>query len=159
MTDLLTRDQAEAILTKVEKAGLPLPDKKQILERVPAKDEFLVKELSTSEGRKFVRNIAKYPEAFDRVDRLSRIPRGEQTIHDLVKGPGGEKMIEYMTTASGGIALGKMLSETPRGADFNAPTGRIYTPAQLLDQLMKSHAAAPKANAKATRQQRGNASY
>jgi hypothetical protein len=148
MTDLLTRDQAEAILAKVEKAGLPLRDRKQILERVPAKDEFFVRELSTPDGRRFVRAIANLPQGFDRVDRLCRMPVGEQTVHDLVKGPGGEKMIEYMTKAQGGVAMGQMLSDTPQGTDFNTPTGRIYTPAQLLEQLKKSYTAIEKGAAK-----------
>ena len=47
-------------------------------------------------------------------------------------------MIEYMTQSRGGRELGKMLSKAPNGADFNQPTGRIYTLDGLLAQLKKS---------------------
>ena len=58
-----------------------LPDDKQILERVPAKDEFLAEQLRTRSGRKFMRQISRYDNAYDRLDRLSRLPHGEQTVH------------------------------------------------------------------------------
>lgn len=53
-------------------------------------------------------------------------------------------MIEYLTTASGGIAMGNMLSQSPNGRDFNDATGRIYTMSLLLEQLEKDWAAAQK---------------
>ncbi len=111
--DLITREEVEPLLGRIERMGLPLPDAKRILENVPAKDSFLSQQLGTPEGRKFMRQIAGYPNGYDRVDRLSRLPRGQQTVRDLIKGPGGEKMIEYMTTAAGGKELGKMLSSDP----------------------------------------------
>jgi hypothetical protein len=92
-----------------------------------------------------MRRIAKYPEAFDRLDRLSRLPHGKQTIRDLIKGPGGDKMIQYLTTTPGGKETGKMLSEAPKGAKFNASTGRIYTVDLLLQHVKKSLAATQKA--------------
>jgi len=82
-----------------------------------------------------MRQISKYPGAYDRMDHLSQLPRGQRMLGDLVKGPDGYKMIEYMATAKGGQQLGKMLSETPKGHHFNRPTGRIYTAEQLLAQL------------------------
>ena len=139
-TDLINRDQVEPLLGRLEKSGLILADKnkKDILARVPAKGEFLVDQLSTPEGQKFMRRIGSYPEAYDRLDRLSRLPHGRQTIRDLIKGPDGYKMIQYMTTTPGGKAMGAMLSQAPKGAHFNAPTGRIYTVGQLLQQIKKS---------------------
>jgi hypothetical protein len=147
--DLITRDDVAPLLGRIERMGLPLPDAKRILENVPAKDSFLVQQLGTPDGRKFMRRIAGYPNAYDRLDRLSRLPRGQRIVRELIKGPGGEKMIEYMTTAQGGKELGKMLSDDPHGADFNAPTGRIYTVNMLLARLQQSHAAALKAAKKA----------
>jgi hypothetical protein len=92
-----------------------------------------------------------YPNGYDRIDRLSRLPLGQQTVRDLIRGPGGEKMVAYMTTASGGKELGKMLSNDPQGKQFNAPTGRIYTVAMLLDRMKQSQAAALKAAGKSGR--------
>jgi hypothetical protein len=146
--DLITREDVAPLLIELRRKGLPLADAEQILEKVPAAGEFLVDQLSTPNGRKFMRRIAVYPNGYDRIDRLSRLPLGQQTVRDLIRGPGGEKMIAYMTTASGGKELGKMLSNNPEGKHFNAPTGRIYTVAMLLDRLKQSQAAALKAPGK-----------
>jgi hypothetical protein len=133
--DLITRDQVEPLLAKLQKMGLPLPDANKILKQVPAKNDFLPQQLATPNGRKFMRMISRYPDAYDRLDRLSRLPHGEQTIRDLVRGPGGDKMIQYMTTAKGGRELGKMLSNCPRAGNFNAATSRLYTVDRLLSRL------------------------
>jgi hypothetical protein len=147
--DLITREEVTPLLGRIEQMGLPLPDAKQIQESVLAKDSFLAQQLGTPNGRKFMRRIAGYPDAYDRLDRLSRLPRGQRIVRELIKGPGGEKMIEYMTTAKGGKELGKMLSKGPQGADFNSPTGRIYTVDLLLARLQTSRVAAIKAAKKA----------
>jgi hypothetical protein len=142
--DLITQDQVAPLLVKLTKMGLPLPNPKQILDRVPTKDEFLTVQLRTPKGRQFMRDISSYPDAYDRVDRLSRLPHGEQTVRDLIRGPDGYKMIEYMTTTPGGKALGEQLSNAPGAGDFNAKSGRLYTVARLLTQLEQCRAAALK---------------
>jgi hypothetical protein len=142
--DLITRDKVEPLLNRLKEKGLPLPDAKAILDKVLTKDHFLSKQFSTPNGRKFMRDISGYPDGYDRVDRLARLPHGEQTVRDLIRGPDGYKMIEYMTTAKGGSALGKQLSNAPLGKDFNAATGRIYTADQLLDRLKESRKASLK---------------
>jgi hypothetical protein len=142
--DLITKEDVEPLLGKLQQKGLPLPDAKQILDKTPAKNEFLSQQLSTSAGRKFMRQISGYADAYDRLDRLSRMPHGQQTIRDLIRGPGGYKMIEYMTTAPGGRVLGNQLSNAPQGKNFNATTGRIYTAEKLLPRLEQSRAASLK---------------
>jgi len=71
-----------------------------------------------------------------------RLPHGEQTVHDLIRGPGGDELIKYLTATRGGASMGKLLSHSSGAADFNKPTGRIYTVAALVDRLQKSYAAA-----------------
>ncbi|MCE5269211.1 MAG: hypothetical protein LLG00_15145 [Planctomycetaceae bacterium] len=143
--DLITRQTIAPLLGQLQQKGLPLPDSKQILESVPSDDGFLARQLATPAGRSFMRQVARYPDAYDRLDRLSRMPRGEQTVRDLIRGPDGYKMLQYMTTTPGGEEMGRMLSNAPGAGDFNAPTGRIYTVDALLAQLEKSHAASVKA--------------
>ena len=142
--DLITQDQVEPLLAQLKWMGLPLPNPKQLLEKVPAKDEFLAEQFRTPNGRRFMRGISGYAGGYDRLDRLSRLPHGEQTIRDLIRGPDGYKMIEYMTTAPGGKALGDQLSNAPQAGDFNAKTGRIYTAEMLLRRLEQCRAAALK---------------
>lgn len=143
--DLITRKKVEPLLVRLQEMGLPLPEKKEILDAVPGEGEFLAKQLSTPVGWKFMRRISRYPDAYDRLDRLSRLPHGRQTVRDLIRGPGGYEMIEYMTTAAGGKELGKMLSNSPKGKKFNAPTGRIYTAKILLKRLERSRDGSVKA--------------
>jgi hypothetical protein len=143
--DLITREEVEPLLGKLQKMGLPLADAKQILDKLPSKNEFLATQLSTPNGRKFMRQICGYKNGYDRVDRLSRIPRGEQTVRDLIRGPDGYKMIEYMTNTPGGKHFADEFASVPNGKNFNAPTGRIYTADQLLARLEQSWTAAEKA--------------
>lgn len=140
--DLITREDVAPLLARLQQMWLPAADAAKIRERLPVQGEFLVNQLSTPDGRKFMRRIASYPDAYDRLDRLSRMPHGQQTVSALVRGPGGEKMIEYMTETPGGRELGKQLSNAPTGRNFNAPTGRIYTVAMLLEYLQQCHTAA-----------------
>jgi hypothetical protein len=146
--DLITREAAGPLLGQLRQLGLPLPDEKQILESIPAEGSLLAKQLATPAGRSFMRQVSRYPDAYDRLDRLGRLPRGEQTIRDLIRGPDGYKMLQYMTTTSGGREMGKMLSNSPGASDFNASTGRIYTVDGLLDRLGQSRAASVKAAGK-----------
>ena len=136
--DLITREQVEPLLDRMQEMGLPMPDKEEILEATLNKDNFIVRQLGTSAGRTFMRQISKFPEAYDRLDRLSRLPRGRKIVKDLVRGPGGYKMIEYMTTSAGGKEMGRMLSDDPNGQNFNDPTGRIYTAKMLINRLALS---------------------
>lgn len=139
-TDLITREQAQRAFRGLEKLGWKVADRRAILERLlPTSDELVEKLTTSSQGRKFMRQIAVLPQGYDRVDRLRRIPRGERYLDDLIKGPGGDELIQYFTESRGGEELGRMLGEVPGGADFNDPTGRIYTEQQLLAALATSH--------------------
>jgi hypothetical protein len=139
--DMIARSEVEPLFAQLQRMGWKVADRKDILRKVPADQDYLLQKLRTPRGRKFMRRIAGYPDAYDRLDRLSWLPHGRQTVHDLIDGAGGDEMIKYLTTTLGGSELGKMLSKTPKGADFNKPTGRIYTAEMLLGQLEKSHAA------------------
>jgi hypothetical protein len=86
-----------------------------------------------------MRSVSEYPDAYDRLDRMSQLRNGQRTVRDLIRGPDGYKLIEYMTTASGGEHLGDMLADGPGGQGFNKPTGNIYTAGQLLEALHKSY--------------------
>ena len=136
--DLIDRAQVDAVLAQLKASGRPVPQPEAISARVLEPGQWLVSELRTPAGRALMRRIARYPGAYDRLDRLSSMPQGKQTIRDLVRGPDGYKMIEYMTTQKGGREMGKMLSRGPGAADFNRPTGRIYTVDGLLAELEKA---------------------
>jgi len=144
---LITKEQVEPLLGGLASIGFNMPEPKSILDKLPAGNEFLVAELYSPAGRKFMEGIAKYPDAYDRLDRLSRLPHGRQTVHDLINGLGGNKMMEYITTAPGGKKVGQLLSNGPEATDFNKPTGRIYTVPMLLAQLEEQYRAMEKNSA------------
>ncbi len=143
--DLITRDDVAPLLAELQRKGLPLADASEIREAVLAKDTFLVQQFSTPAGRKFMRRISSYPNVYERLDRLASLPQGAQTVHELIRNPGGENMVAYMTSTVSGKKLGKVLTNRPEAELFTVPTGRIYTVATLLTRLQQSRAAALKA--------------
>jgi hypothetical protein len=145
-TDLITREDVEPLVKKLAAEGLTLKKPDDLYKRMLTRNDFLYVELYTPAGRKFMQRIASYKDGYDRLDRLSRLPRGKQTVHDLIRGPGGERMLEYMTTSAGGKALGRQLSQDPGGENFNSLTGRIYTVQNLFDYLKRQYDAQQQAS-------------
>lgn len=141
--DLITRSQIEKVLAKIVSGGLKLPDAASIAKQGLPDDSFMARELSTPDGRRFMRKLAQHANSFSYLDRLSTIPRGQQTIRDLVRAKDGDKMIEYMATTKGGQNLGAMMSQARGGVDLNKPTGRIYTESELLAALKTALAKNP----------------
>ena len=137
--DLIKRSQIEQVLTKLNDAGAPVPGADKIAERSLADDSFLVTQLASGDGQRFMRRLARIPGAFAHLDRLSSISRGEQLVRDLIHDKGGDKLIEYMATTRGGRKLGRMMAAVPDGSDLSKPTGRIYTVADLVAALKTAY--------------------
>jgi len=132
---LITREQVEPLFSKLAQMGFEVPNSKSILDKLPSGNEFFVAALYSPAGLKFMEQFGRYAELYDRLDRLSRMPRGRQTVQDVIKDPGGQQMMRYLTAAPSGKSSDKSPSNVPRAADFNKPTGRIYTVPMLLRQL------------------------
>ena len=137
--DIVSQQQVEPIFEQLKQLGWVVRDRAEIMKLVPGDSEFIVRELRSAEGRTFMRQSGKYPLAYDRIDRLSRMSMGEKNVRALIRGPDGYKMIQYMTSTPYGRNMGQMLSQDPRGADFNSPTGRLYTADALLGRLQQSY--------------------
>jgi hypothetical protein len=145
--DIISKSEVVSLLAELRRIGFVVPDQKEILEKVPGDNDFLVTNLRTPAGRKFMGCTAPYAGGYDRLDRLARLPHGEQTIRDLIRGPGGDELVKYMTQTPGGKALGRQLSNAPGGDGFNEATGRIYTVQALLGCLQRSYAMAKRVSA------------
>ncbi len=139
--DLVTKSQVELVCEDIRLFGWKDFDKTTILRDVLPDTAFLARELRTKQGRKFMQKIAALPQSYDKLDRLSRLPHGRKTVHALINGAGGDELIVYLTTANGGDELGKLLQNTPKGTDFNKPTGQIYTAADFLTRLQAMYEA------------------
>ena len=146
--DLISRGDLEPIFKELAELGWQVADRSEIEKQLLADGDFLVRELRTNSGRAFMRQVARYPDGYGRLDRLADLSDGKLIVRRLIDGPDGYKLLEYLTTAPGGREMGKMLSQSPHGKDFNRPTGRIYTAEPLLERLKSSHAKAEKARAR-----------
>jgi hypothetical protein len=133
--DLVTRSDIKKVLDKLGSKGMKIPDPDGIVKLGLPEDSFLVRELSTPGGKKFMRKIALQPGAYSHVDRLSTIPRGQSIIRDLIRTKDGDKMIEYLATTKGGKNMSGMMGQTRGGVDLSKPTGRIYTADDLKSAL------------------------
>jgi hypothetical protein len=141
---IITQSQVQGLFEKLKAIGWEVPEQQKILELIPGDQETLVKDLRTPDGRKFSKQIARLPNAYDRLDRLIRMPTGRSAVARLIKGPDGVWLLQYMTEDPGGKEMGKMLSNTPTGKNFNQPTGRLYTLAALLNELQGVYTATAK---------------
>lgn len=144
MTDLITRQEVEELFAELARLGWKVQDARELLAHVPDEGEYFVRQLRSKQGKTLMRDIAHMPLGYDRVDRISHLERGHRFVRDLVKGPDGYKLIEYMTETPWGKNMGNQLRGAPDGANFNKPTGRIYTAEQLLPILHESYEAAVK---------------
>jgi hypothetical protein len=137
--DLLTASVVDGVFRKLEKINWKVADRKEISKSVLPDSDWMARQFSSDSGHDFMRQIADLPGGYDRVDRLRRMPYGQQQIAALIQGPDGYKMFEYMTTTQGGKNMGVMLSEGVNGEGFNQSTGRIYTELDLIKRLKRSY--------------------
>jgi hypothetical protein len=138
--DLVSQSVVEGALAHVaDTTGWKVSDQKEIVGRALADNSFLVSQLSTPGGRKFMRSLDKYGGSYPRLDRLSTVSGGQQFIKDMITRKDGYIMIEYLATTNGGRELGKMMAGAQHGVDLNKPTGRIYTADDLLNALKQSY--------------------
>ena len=139
---IITRGEVEPLFKQRGLMGWLGADADAILDEILPDGDPLLRQLRSGAGRKFAGRLTRYPNAYDRLERLRRLPGGKRIVQDLIRGPGGDKLIEYLTTRSGGAEMGRMLSKSPKGTDFNKPTGHIYTVDMLLGRLRTSFNAA-----------------
>lgn len=138
--DLLNQSHVEAALAAVANAGWQVPNQEKIVALALPDNSFLVGELATPDGKKFMRKIAENPGTYSRLDRLSQLSQGQKFVSQLIGDVGGDTLITYLATTTGGHNLGQMMAGTPNGSNLNLPTGRIYTADDLLAVLKKSYA-------------------
>lgn len=134
--DLIVREEAEKAMKTLQAEGYPVPDPDIILDKVLTQQSFLAKVLRNGrQGQEFMHQISKYSLSYDQLDRLGTQPVGRRTVIDLVRGPGGYKMLEYIDKSRYGKNMARMLSSDQAGGDYNKPTGRIYTAKQLTEAI------------------------
>lgn len=139
--DLISRTEVRKALDRVANLGWEVPHRAALEKLVLPESAFLVTQLQSKSGTRFMRKIARYPHAYDRLDRLSSLSGGRRIITRLVRDKGGYELIEYLSTSQGGANLGRMLAGAQGGSDLNKPTGRIYTVDALVKAVQKIYRA------------------
>ena len=142
--DLIVRNEAQNVVDSLQKKGHVVRDPQAILDKTLSKGSFLAKVLRNGrQGEDFMHRISDYPLAYDQLDRLGNNPVGRRTVIDLVRGPDGYKMLQYMNNSRYGKNLGRMLSSDQAGGDYNKPTGKIYTAKQLTEAIWEQISSKP----------------
>ena len=141
--DVVSRSQVEPLFARLDKIGFVVAEREGILEKVPPDSDFLVRQLRTNAGQKFMRRISRHPGAFDRLERISQLHRGKQTVRELIgRGSKGADVIAYLASDPDGKKANRMMSKPSKGGrDFAKPTGRIYTAEMLLQKLREQYTA------------------
>jgi hypothetical protein len=142
--DIVSRKQVKEVLDQLEQVGWTIAKRNALEQQTLADDSFLITQLRSPAGKKFMRKVSALPLAYDRLDRLAQLPQGRSTVERLVRGPDGYKLLEYMIQEPGGKSLSKMLSKDGHG-NFSKPTGKVYSVDSLLKELRTLHAEASSA--------------
>lgn len=116
------------------KWNVPAAEREAIMALVPADKEFLVRQLHTSNGRRFMSKVAvKYPEIYDRLDMLAHTDGGgKPAVSGLIAAPDANLTVKYMFSKGGEKSWAALM---PQRVKFDKPTGRIYTAESLKSRL------------------------
>lgn len=144
--DLISRSDVEAIFNELIDRGFPVNDIAEGLydDFVP-ENSFLNQTLRTEAGRKFMRKVSGLPLAYDRLERLSWIPAGQDILRELIAKPDGAGLFKTMLEPAGLEATVRYLESDPRGKNYALPTGHIHTAEELLKRLEEKYPEAKKA--------------
>ncbi len=134
--DLLTRYNVEPIYNEIVARGMkPSGDPESAYTPILRDDHPLAQQLRSPEGRALMKKIGNKPLAYDRLERLSWLPGGQEWAKQLIASPDGAEMFDRLFSDDGIAAMEKKFADHPSGRNFGLPTGRIYTEAALGAQL------------------------
>jgi len=137
--DLISQGDLKGLFKELEKLGWSVEDQRKLSDQLLPKNDYVVRQLRSRKGRDFMRHVSSRPGAYDRLDRLRRMPYGKRRIREMIDSPGGYTLLLYMTLGQQGKNMGRSISRGKNGRNFNQPTGRIYTSRAFLKQLKKSY--------------------
>ena len=129
--DIITQGEVVVALRQVRQAGWKIPEPEKVLERVLPDGDYLVAQLRTRHGRRFMSKVGGRKLMYDQLDRVSRVPGGKALVRDLPKLPDAAVQATQLEQFLPKMGSGRRR----RVKDFNKPTGRIYTVDQLVAAL------------------------
>lgn len=133
---IITQTEVSPLWDALKRAkwNVPESEREAIMKLVPTDKEFLVRQLHTSNGRRFMGKVAaKYPEIYDRLDMLAHTDGGgKPAVSGLIAAPDANLTVKYMFSKGGEKSWAAMM---PQRVKFDKPTGRIYTAESLKSRL------------------------
>jgi hypothetical protein len=138
--DLISRSQVDPMFDQFQRLGWAVRDRLEIMNLVSADSEPMVRQFRSAAGKKFMRDSGNL--GYDRIDQLDHVTLGPETVDALISSHDGVKKIQNLGTSTAKQNQSWMIAPNLHGANFNAPTGRIYTADQLLARLKKSYTTA-----------------
>ncbi len=141
--DLISQSQVAPVFEQLDTLGWKVADRTAIFNSVLPDNNYLVETFRKPAGRKFMRKISGDKLAYDRLDQLSRMPKGKLMIQDFLRFPHAD--ISFTSHSAVPIhdyarfVPPRDRGKTPTAADLDKPTERIYTAQQLIARLQKSY--------------------
>jgi hypothetical protein len=147
-SDLISKRDVTPIFASLKNAGWQVADEADILALILDEGSAVVRTLRTRDGQQFMRKVAGYRLIYDRLDRITRESGGQRLVADLVKLPDAQRYAK-MKPQRGVPSMLEFLPKKKSGkrrrvADYDKPTGRIYTIEAFLERLQESHTQAKK---------------
>jgi hypothetical protein len=136
---LISKSDVSPIFARLKRAGWDAKQLERIYGSVLDDSHFLVRQLRSPQGYKFMRAAGKFPLNYDRMDRVSQAKGGQQAIVNTVQLQNGASF--WNPNAKPGFANTAKMLPTRGGrrrsaAEFSRVTGKIYTESQLVKQLV-----------------------
>lgn len=133
--DFLSQADVEPVFNALIDLGWQPSENEDLYDNFLPTKAAIVQAFRSPQGKTFMRAAAKFPDAFDQLERLTWLKGGPAMLDGLIASEDGAKWLEYLASPAGAKELEKEFSSDPRGRNFLRPTGHIYTEAKLLDLL------------------------
>jgi hypothetical protein len=137
--DILSQGQIKPLLAKLAKAGWKLSDQKELLGQIAADDDFIVRQLRSKSGMKFMRSTGGSAEQYDYLRRLSETKGGDRAVTDILKLPNGNDVLTALTKSKAGKDISRRMAAGPHTQGYDTPTAYLYTETQVLARLKESY--------------------
>jgi hypothetical protein len=99
--------------------------------------DWLARQLTSRNGKAFMRNISELPSGFETLDRMRHEQGGQRQVMQMIASADGAQAFERMTaTPSARHARSRVRR---RGASDDTSVPRIYTELEFLKRLKKSY--------------------
>jgi hypothetical protein len=135
---IISRSDVKPLLDRFRAAGWDPAALARIEQSLLADDHFLVRQLRTREGRRFMQEASEFPLVYDRMEKVSKQKGGARAIRSTVVLPNGASFWNAEAKPGFNNTVQMLPTKNGRrrsGQEFSQPTGKIYTASQFAQHL------------------------